>query len=68
MMTKYIEKRIEFFTSEHLREIIKYYELKYHVIGYRAWDQENKAILYLVPKLEIKKEKKYEVERVIRLF
>lgn len=48
MMTKYIEKRIEFFTSEHLREIIKYYEQKYYVIGYRAWDQENKAVLYLV--------------------
>lgn len=61
-MTKYVEKRIEFFTSEYLREIIKFYEQDYYVVGYRAWDQENKAVLYLVPKLEIKKEKINEIK------
>lgn len=48
MMTKYIKQKIEFFGSEHLREIIKYYEESYYVIGYRAKDQKNTAILYLV--------------------
>lgn len=58
MMIKYLEEKIQFFGSENLREIIKYYEQNYYVIGYRAKDQENKAILYLVPKLELKKEEK----------
>lgn len=45
-----IKKQIEFFTSEQLREIIKFYEQDYYVIGYRAKDQENTAVLYLVKK------------------
>ena len=48
MMIKYIKKQIEFFTSEQLREIIKFYEQDYYVIGYRAWDQQNIVVLYLV--------------------
>lgn len=55
-MRKYTEIIEMFYGVEHLNEIIKYYEEKWYVIGYRAKDQEHSVVLYLSPK-EIRNEK-----------
>lgn len=49
MSTEYIHKRVDYYSMRQLRDVIDELRNEYRIIGYRAYAQEQFAILTLYP-------------------
>jgi hypothetical protein len=65
-MNEYIYKKVDYYSMRQLSDVIDELRSEYRIIGYRAYAQEQYAILTLYPIEQEGKEKPNDIQNIIK--